>query len=139
MHHRTAAGLLFVAFVLANPCRTAAEPCVGDCNGDGRITINEILEGVDGLLSNTSRCDALDEDDSGSIEVNEIVAAIDGALNGCPPRARVVTPSDGTRVSCAPLLVAVAMDGPVYLNSVVVRVRYPRDPAVHLLRGGFWQ
>ena len=64
-------------------------PCIGDCDGDGRVRIDELLVGVAAALagSDPSACPALDRDGDGGIAIDELIAAIDAALNGCPPQA----------------------------------------------------
>lgn len=59
--------------------------CVGDCNHDFEVTVDELLGGVSiGIgAAPTSRCDWADGDFNGSVEVNEIVLAIDRALDLC--------------------------------------------------------
>lgn len=72
--------------------------CVGDCNGDGVVTVNELIVLVDIALGNIpiSACPAGDADQDGNITINEIVAAVNNALNGCPacptPTATVSAP-----------------------------------------------
>jgi hypothetical protein len=66
------------------PTRTLG-PCVGDCDGDGRIAISELVRGVTLALSGAPPlgCMDLDADDNGAISVNELVSAVNAALNGC--------------------------------------------------------
>lgn len=77
----------------------AAPFCVGDCNGDGRVTIDELTRGVRVTLAELApdRCVALDANRNGSVSVNELVAAVDAALLGCGPAppspARTATPT----------------------------------------------
>lgn len=61
--------------------------CVGDCNSDGQVTIEEILTGVNIALSTASweRCAAMDRDGSRTVTVEEIIQAVNNALSGCPP------------------------------------------------------
>jgi hypothetical protein len=70
--------------VMIVPCPSA--PCVGDCDGDGQVTVNELITMVNILLGNTplSACMAGDADGSGDITINEIIAAVNNALDGCP-------------------------------------------------------
>ena len=68
----------------------AAEPvraqCVGDCNGDARVAIAELVRGVNILLGRTpvDACVAFDANESNSVAVNELVTAVRNALDGCP-------------------------------------------------------
>jgi len=59
---------------------------VGDCNGDGSVTIDELIRGVNILLEriDVSTCMAMDADGDGSVTVDEIVIAVGFALDGCP-------------------------------------------------------
>jgi subtilisin-like proprotein convertase family protein len=60
--------------------------CTGDCDGNGRVAVNELVLGVNiGLeRANVSMCPAFDADGSGSVVVNELVSGVGNALNGCP-------------------------------------------------------
>ena len=59
--------------------------CVGDCSGDGVVTVGEILTMVDIALGNAglSSCQAGDQSGDRQITVDEILTAVDHALNGC--------------------------------------------------------
>jgi hypothetical protein len=71
-----------VAFV-APPAEVSA--CVGDCNGDGEVTIEEILTGVSIALGADSKaCPAFDRDQNGTVTIEEILAGVLSALQGCP-------------------------------------------------------
>ncbi|MBP1686538.1 MAG: multidomain protein with s-layer y region, glug motif, ig motif, i-set domain, pkd domain [Deltaproteobacteria bacterium] len=63
----------------------APVPCVGDCDANGRVTVDEILAMVNIALGNppTPNCQAGDPDTNGQITVDEIVTAVRNALNGC--------------------------------------------------------
>jgi hypothetical protein len=61
-------------------------PCVGDCNGDGTVSINELILMVNialGILP-PSACTAGDADHDGSISIGELITAVNNALDGCP-------------------------------------------------------
>ena len=59
--------------------------CTGDCNGDGPVTVNELLTAVSIALGNQplGKCGAADINDDGQITVDEMVTSINRALNGC--------------------------------------------------------
>jgi len=61
-------------------------PCVGDCDGSGSVTVDEIVTGVGIALGNAAVdvCSAFDDDGSSSVTVDEIVTAVANALSGCP-------------------------------------------------------
>jgi hypothetical protein len=60
--------------------------CLGDCDGSGEVTINELITMVNIALGNSpvSACPAGDADHNGTIEINELVTAVGNAINGCP-------------------------------------------------------
>ena len=59
--------------------------CAGDCDGNGGISIADVVTMVNiGLgLQGPEACASGDADGSGSITINEIVAAVNQALQGC--------------------------------------------------------
>jgi hypothetical protein len=59
--------------------------CAGDCNGNGEVTVNELISGVNIALGALppSTCSACDSNGDGTVSVNELVAAVSRALNGC--------------------------------------------------------
>jgi len=62
----------------------AAPPCEADCDGNGRVTIDELVAAI-GIALGTSdaSCAAADSDADGVIRIAELVAAVARALNGC--------------------------------------------------------
>ena len=63
----------------------AAVACPGDCNGDGTITVDELVRGVSVALGDTSaRCSTLDQNDDDEVTVDELTTAINTALSVCP-------------------------------------------------------
>jgi hypothetical protein len=81
----------------ATPTPTATPvltKCVGDCNGDGVVTIDEIITGVDIALGNAdiSACENFDANGDGLVTVDEILTAVNNALNGCPEVPATATP-----------------------------------------------
>jgi hypothetical protein len=83
---QTAASDPLVEMVLAeNRATPTPAACLGDCNGDGTITINELLRGVNMALGRLSLdiCPAFDADRSGALTVNELILAVNNALHGC--------------------------------------------------------
>lgn len=63
-----------------------AAGCVGDCDGNGAVTINELVLAVDIALGGASldACLAADASGDGSLLVNELVLGVVNGLNGCP-------------------------------------------------------
>jgi YVTN family beta-propeller protein len=86
-----AAAALLVVATLAAPPVSGQAPCTGDCNGDGRVVIGELITGVNISLGNAELdiCEAFDADHNGRADIYELVAAVGNALNSCtagPPR-----------------------------------------------------
>jgi CSLREA domain-containing protein len=72
------------------PSATPAVPaCLGDCNGDREVTVDEILVLVNIALGAqpTANCPAGDLNGDGEITVDEIIGAVNLALTACPQRA----------------------------------------------------
>ncbi len=63
----------------------AAPTCVGDCDGDGSVAINELVRGVNIALGNAdvASCVAVDRDGNSMVAINELIAAVRNALDGC--------------------------------------------------------
>lgn len=59
--------------------------CVGDCNGDGQVTVDDLIKMVNIALGTApiSGCLAGDVNGSGEITIDEIIVAINRALDGC--------------------------------------------------------
>lgn len=64
-----------------------AQTCVGDCNGDNRVTINELVRGVTIALNQqpVSSCPAFDVNENQVVAINELIAGVNAALRGCGP------------------------------------------------------
>lgn len=75
-------------------------PCVGDCGGDGRVTVDDLVKGVNIALSTrpVGDCEAFDTDGNGRVFVNELVQGVRATLDGCespassPTETRTGTP-----------------------------------------------
>jgi len=68
------------------PTGTAAVPaCAGDCNGNGQVTVDDLVLAVNIALGSqpVARCAAVDRDGNGVVSVAELVTAVTRALNGC--------------------------------------------------------
>ena len=79
-------------------------PCTGDCNGDGQITITDLVVMVD-IASGTaelSLCLPGDADGDGEITIEEIMQAVNAALDGCTDPAAACVASGGqvAQVEC---------------------------------------
>lgn len=77
-----ALGLILVAGITS----AARASCVGDCNNDGEVSIDEILLSVNIALGSAPmvNCPAADRNLDNEVTVEEILAAVNAALTGCP-------------------------------------------------------
>jgi hypothetical protein len=66
--------------------RAPAQSCIGDCDGDGVVQINELVLGV-GIALGTSELSACSNLDNGQgmVTVDRLVAAVNNALCSCSP------------------------------------------------------
>jgi len=73
------------ATAIPTPTPTTPSGCVGDCDGSGDVTVNDLLVLVNIALGNagTAACPSGDTSHDGAITVDEILAAVNAALSGC--------------------------------------------------------
>jgi hypothetical protein len=64
---------------------TVEAACVGDCDGDGFVKVEELIKGVNIALGNQplTACPAFDRDKDGEVKVDELVRGVNNALTGC--------------------------------------------------------
>ncbi len=70
----------------ATPTATPTRPaCSGDCDPNGRVTIDELVTAVRIALGElpASACTAADADASGAVDIGELIAAVARSLSGC--------------------------------------------------------
>ncbi|HVN84491.1 MAG TPA: DUF3604 domain-containing protein [Candidatus Binatia bacterium] len=81
-----AVAAIVAAFGAARP----AHGCVGDCDGDDRVTVDELVAGVNVALGSASlpTCLLLDDNEDGRVTVDELVSGVNNALSGCRPGSR---------------------------------------------------
>ncbi len=92
---------------------SARATCPGDCNGDGVVTVPEVVTVVNIALGSLppSACPAADVAGDGSVGVGDAILAVQAALSGCPeppelcPAIPVATGSGVTVLSGPGLLV----------------------------------
>jgi hypothetical protein len=60
--------------------------CPGDCNGDGAVTVDELVTAVSIALGSAGleRCVAVNVQEDTVVTINELIAAVNAALAGCP-------------------------------------------------------
>ncbi len=76
---------LFVVGLLAGSQAMGQLPCVGDCDGNGSVAVNELITGVNINLGNrpVADCVAFDTNDDGMVAVNELIQGVNANLQGC--------------------------------------------------------
>lgn len=97
---RAAARALAAVFTLAAviAAATSAAPaqiCTGDCGGNGEVTVDEVLTGLNIALGlrQVDECSAMDANQDGTVTVDEIITALTFALTGCPGAGPTATPT----------------------------------------------
>jgi hypothetical protein len=92
------------------PSPTPSESmCVGDCNGDGQVIVNELITLVDIALGSAQPSSCPDGLPSGvQVNVALVISAVNHALNGCPASGTPTpaptatsTPAGGTAPAAA--------------------------------------
>jgi ELWxxDGT repeat protein len=70
----------------ALPLPTPAPFCLGDCDADGQVSVDESVIGVNIALGRSAAgaCEAFDADEDGAVAVSELVKGVGNALFGCP-------------------------------------------------------
>lgn len=73
------------AAVLALVSAAAGQLCPGDCDGDGRVAVNDVVIGVNMALHvmALAACPSFDRDHSSEVEIDELIGAVDVSLRGC--------------------------------------------------------
>jgi hypothetical protein len=113
-----AAGVARIGLEYATDAAYAAdqalsEVCVGDCDGNNMVTIDELILGINIALGKLSvnTCPAF-ANSQGVVNVAQLVAGVDGALNGCSPPTTPLTVA-------VPLAGTVAQGTPEYYSGAV--------------------
>jgi hypothetical protein len=93
---RAASIVCALALLTAATAVRAQQTCTGDCNGDGMVTINELILGVNIALGSQplSACPAFDCENNQMVPINCLIQGVNNALNGCNP-SPTPTPTSG--------------------------------------------
>lgn len=78
---------VLMMLLLAN---SPVNACVGDCDGDGQVLVDELVRGVTVALggADLEECGAFDRNFDAAITVDELLVAVTAALSGCPAAAQ---------------------------------------------------
>ncbi|MFN8642958.1 MAG: hypothetical protein U0802_15375 [Candidatus Binatia bacterium] len=109
--------ILLAALLAAAP----AVACPGDCDGDGKVLVNELVTGVGIALGQTAvaACPALDGNGDGQVTIAELIAATNALLSGCP--AATPSPTLPPTASPSPTPTTVANRPPTLPTPFVYR------------------
>jgi hypothetical protein len=90
-----AAVVTLAAFVAASASAAQAQACTGDCGGNGEVTVDEVLTGLNIALGlrQLDECAAMDANLDGIVTVDELITALTYALTGCPGSGPTATPT----------------------------------------------
>ena len=86
--------LLVIALFSAAPCaqpRASARPiCTGDCNGNHRVSVDELIIAVRIALGVTplNECSSIDTNGDGEVRIGELISGVNAALHGCARQRR---------------------------------------------------
>ncbi|MGH7786293.1 MAG: hypothetical protein ACRERC_05465 [Candidatus Binatia bacterium] len=85
---KVVSGLLLLA-------SAAQATCGGDCDGNGAVTVGELIRSVNVALGSAAldSCAASDLNGNGRIAINELLAGVNAALSGCSPDNSTPTPA----------------------------------------------
>jgi spore coat protein CotH len=66
--------------------------CIGDCNADDSVTVDELITGVNIALGSgeVTACTSMDRNEDYTISVDELLSGVNSALEGCPQTATFV-------------------------------------------------
>jgi hypothetical protein len=74
------------------PTPTTVQPCAGDCDASGDVSLDELVRGVRIALGRSSvgSCDAFEMTPDGRLTIDELVQAVEAAMTSCghEPSAR---------------------------------------------------
>jgi hypothetical protein len=65
---------------------TPKPTCVGDCDGSGEVTVDDLIKGVNIALGTASidTCPVFDVNMNGEVEITELIVGVNNALTSCP-------------------------------------------------------
>jgi len=87
---------LLIAVAAGAPHASLAQICVGDCDGQSKVVISNLVLGVNIALGlqPVSACEAF-ANSQGVVDIAQLVKGVDNALDGCPEAISIVQPGDG--------------------------------------------
>ncbi|MGH7789963.1 MAG: hypothetical protein ACRERC_24055 [Candidatus Binatia bacterium] len=125
--------VLLLAALLLVP-RAASAQCVGDCTGDGRVSISDLILGVNIALGSqpVTACEAF-ANQSGRVTITQLISGVNNALGGCPATA---TPTDtaSTPLASTPTSTSTATSTGTPVVPSATATATPQSTATHTLQ-----
>jgi len=80
--------VLAVLLALLSPANGRAQTCVGDCDGDWKGSVAELVLGIEILRGRYAldECPSFDPNEDSQFTIDEMVTAVGMTLDGCPTR-----------------------------------------------------
>src|SRR5262245_10903549 len=115
--------VFLVALALLYASSSGAQACVGDCNGDGIVAINELIMGVNIALglAPVSNCPAF-ADTTGAVTIAQLIGGVGSAVNGCPPALSIRHPSEDLLVLAGTVAAEIALPDGIDPESLTVQL-----------------
>ena len=128
---RPVGALVYVALivVLLGLRPVAAQTCVGDCRGESKVDITDLITGVNialGILP-VSACQAF-ENTEGNVDIAQLIQGVNNALNGCPSPS---TPSVTVPATASPTPTVTFTPTPTKTSTMT-----PTQPGDHFVDNG---
>ena len=85
--------MLFIAFLVSSSSPASGQSCIGDCDGNRAVAVNELIRCVTIVLGSAEleTCPVCDGDGDGDVTINDLIAAVAAALGDCAPSIDSVT------------------------------------------------
>lgn len=121
--------ILGVVCALAAPAANAGVTCVGDCDGNGQVAINELIVGVNIALdlSNVAECRSFDVDGNGAVSVDELIRAVNVALAECTAMGTATFTATASSTGTEPFITPTPTDTPPVPTPTVTATPRPGD------------
>jgi hypothetical protein len=112
--------LIAVSFALPQGRAGAQASCVGDCDGNRSVSVDEVVLGLDIALGRQTvdRCRAMDANNDGRVTIEEPIAAVGNFLNHCP-----IVPPPAMGPEIGPLISGTV----AYIDGVFIWTDYAYD------------
>ncbi|HUI28317.1 MAG TPA: hypothetical protein VL403_19710 [Candidatus Kryptonia bacterium] len=104
--------------------------CIGDCDGNGVVTVDELVRAVNVALGlvQLNQCSTIDCDGNGHPGVDCLVQAVNAALSGCPP-----SPTPSMTATLTPAPTSVATESPTFTSTPTASASPAITPATPTL------